>query len=100
MKNILELSKLCKEFLTEAADRLAISSGFIKRRRKLKGHSFVQALVMGNIADTGCSIEGMCQLLNEDSITISKQGLDYRFNESAVNFMKAVYEECLGFFRS
>jgi len=99
MKNITELSNKCKDFLTEAADRLAISSGFIKRQRKLKGYSFVQALVMGNIGNTDCSIEGMCQLLYEDSITISKQGLDYRFTESAVNFMRAVYEECLKFFR-
>ena len=47
-----------------------------------------------------CSIEGMCQLLHENSVMISKQGLDFRFTESAVSFMKAMYQECLRFFEN
>jgi hypothetical protein len=100
MERIFNISRDLKEFFNKTADRLAICSGFIKRQRKLQGRSFVQALVMGNIGNADCSIEGMCQLLHEDSITISKQGLDYRFTESAVIFMKMVYEECLDLFRS
>ena len=42
----------------------------------------------------------MCQLLYETSITISKQSLDFRFTESAVNFMRAMYQECLRLFES
>ena len=100
MDNITALSNKCKEFLTSTADKLAITTGFIKRKRKLTGSSFLQALVIGNISNTDCSIEGMCQLLHEDSVTISKQGLDFRFTEDAVTFMQAMYQECLGFFAS
>ena len=61
MKNIPKLSSRCKDFLIDTANRLAISTGFIKRKRKLTGCSFVQALVIGNLSNASCSIEGMCQ---------------------------------------
>lgn len=43
---------------------------------------------MGNIGVENCSIDEMCQLLNEDSVVMTKQGLDFRFTEEAVEFMK------------
>ena len=73
MRNIAKLSSKCKDFLTQTADRLAIRTGFIKRKHKITGCSFVQALVIGNISNSNCSIEGMCQLLLEASITISRR---------------------------
>lgn len=99
MDKIINLSKICKEFFTEKGNDLSIATGFIKRRRKLTGSAFVRALVLGNIADGNCSIEGMCQLLWEDSIDMTKQGLDFRFTESAVEFMKTMYGECIGLFK-
>ena len=51
MKNISKLSSKCKDFLIETADKLAVSTGFIRRRRKLTGQTFTQALIMGDISD-------------------------------------------------
>ncbi|WP_341786757.1 hypothetical protein [Rickettsia endosymbiont of Cantharis rufa] len=93
MKNITKLPNRVKEFLTETAIRVAISSGFIKGRRGLTGCSFAQALVLGNLSDADCNIERMCQLLHEESVIISKQGLDFRFSNSAVDFMRSMYEK-------
>ncbi|ONI56672.1 transposase, IS4 family domain protein [Wolbachia pipientis wUni] len=56
-------------------------------------------MVFGNIGVDDCSIETTCQLLNEDSIEITKQGLDFRFSEEAVEFMKKMYNEALCLFK-
>ena len=100
MDKITNLSKACKEFFIDKANDLSIVTGFIKRRRKITGSSFIRALVLGNMIDGHCSIEVMCQLLGEDSIDITKQGLDFRFTESAVEFMQAMYGESLSLFKN
>ena len=82
MDKIIDLSKICKEFFIKKANELSITTGFIKRRRKITGSAFgsafVRTLILGNMADGNCSIEGMCQLLWEDAVDITKQGLDFR----------------------
>lgn len=78
MNRIACLSKKLKEFFNEKADEISKEVGFVKRKRKLKGSSFIKAIVFGNIGVNNCSIETMCQLLNEDSIKMTKQGLVYR----------------------
>ncbi len=95
MKRIVCISKKLKEFFNEKADKISATTGFIKRKRKLKGSSFIKAIVLGNIGVDNCSIETVCQLLNEDSINITKQGLDFRFTKEAVEFMKRMYNESL-----
>ncbi len=57
-------------------------------------------MVLGNIGVDNCSVETMCQLLNEDSIDITKQGLDFRFTEEAVEFMKRMYNESVILFKN
>lgn len=99
MNKITCLSKKLKEFFNEKADKISIRTGFIKRKRKLRGSSFIKAMVLGNIGVDNCSIETMCQLLNEDSIEMTKQGLDFRFTEEAVEFMKRMYNESLMLFK-
>lgn len=99
MNKIANFAPICKEFFTVTADRISIATGFIKRKRKVTGSSFVKALVIGNMGNEYCSIESMCQFLIEDSIEITKQGLDLRFTENAVNLMKEVYQEALNIFK-
>ncbi len=62
MNKITCLSKKLKEFFNEKADKISITTRFIKRKRKL---SFIKAMVLGNIGVDNCSVETMCQLLNE-----------------------------------
>jgi hypothetical protein len=66
----------------------------------LKGCSFIKAIILGNLSNANCSIDGMCQLLNEDKIEITKQGLDFRFSEDAVAFMKRMFHKSLSLFRN
>lgn len=66
----------------------------------MSGSSFVKAIILGNIGVENCSIDEMCQLLNEDSVVMTKQGLDFRFTEKAVEFMKRMYNESLVLFKN
>jgi hypothetical protein len=42
----------------------------------------------------------MCQLLSEESVVMTKQGLDFRFTEEAVEFVKRIYNESLVLFKN
>lgn len=100
MDKIINLSIICKEFFIKRAEYLSVSTGFIKRKRKITGSSFVKTLILGNMMDGHCSIEAMYQLLGEDSIDITKQGVDFRFTESAVEFMQSMCQEFLVLFKN
>jgi hypothetical protein len=99
MENMLDLATTFKEFFNTKAEALSIATGFIKRKRKLKGSSFIKAMILGNMSHSNCSIEGICQLLNEDSIEMTKQGVDFRFTAQAVKFMEAMFAEALNLFK-
>ena len=95
MSKIMNLSKTLNEFFNKKANDISIATGFIKRNRKIKGSSFIKALVLGNMGNVTCSIDSMCQLLNEDSVEITRQGLHFRFTATAVKFMERMYLESL-----
>ena len=100
MGGIVNLAKLCQEFFGETANNLSITTGFIKRQRKITGSAFLKAIVFGNMSDSNCSLDGMRNFLSEETIDISAQGLDFRFTEVAVKFMQSMYEQCLKLFRN
>jgi Transposase DDE domain len=100
MDRINNLAEKFHAFFNNKADDLAISTRFIKRRRKLKGSSFVKAMVLGNMGNGLCSIESLCQLLNEEAIEISKQGVDFRFTTEAVVFMQSMFYEAIRIFKN
>ncbi len=79
MNKITCLSNYLNKFFNEMANEVSIETGFVKRKRKLSGSSFIKAIILGNIGVANCSIDTMCQLLNEESVIITKQGLDFRF---------------------
>lgn len=94
------LSYVLNNFFNKTAEEISNTTGFIQRKRKLKASSFIKAMVLGNLGDTNCSIDGFCQLLREDSIEITKQGLDFRFTDTAVLFMKEMFQESLNLFKN
>lgn len=100
MNKITCLSNNLNKFFNKRADEVSIETGFIKRKRKLSGSSFIKAIIFGNIGIENCSIDAMCQLLNEESVVITKQGLDFRFTKEAVEFMKRMYNESMVLFNN
>ena len=99
MHQITDVAKSINDFFNLKAEEISILTGFVKRKRKLTGTSFVKALVLGNMGDGNCSIDTMRQILDEGSIEITKQGLDFRFTEVAVKFMEKMFHESLELFK-
>ena len=77
--------------MTEAIS-ISITTCFIKRKRKITGSAFIKAMVFGNLENSNCSIDAMRQLLYTEHIDITKQGLDFRFTQEAVDFMESMYK--------
>lgn len=100
MEKIANLSNILNEFFNKKAEEVSIATGFIKRKRKLRGSAFIKAMVFGNLGNGNCSIDGFCQFLYEDSIEITKQGLDFRFTKSAETFMEQMFYESLNLFKN
>lgn len=100
MNKITCLSNNLNKFFNEMANEVSIETGFVKRKRKLSGSSFIKAIIWGNIGIENCSIDAMRQLLNEESVVMTKQGLDFRFTKEAVEFMKRMYNESMALFKN
>ena len=51
MCKVAKLSKIFKFFFTEKADDLSIITGFIQRKQKLTGSSFIKTLILTSVRD-------------------------------------------------
>lgn len=78
--------------LWEEADRAGIEEGFIKRRRRLSGGSFVQTVVMGYWSNPQATTSDMNQAAGAVGIQISRQGLEQRYSPEAAAVLKRVLE--------
>lgn len=82
VKNLVNL------FSVDKIDCLANEVGFIKRKRKLSAFAFVLLLVFEIRRSSIESLNKMTIGLEKEGIFMSKQGINYRFSDSAVAFMK------------
>lgn len=82
--------------LNDRADELGKESGFIVRQRKLTGSSFIKTLLFGWLQNTVPSVEALARAGFSHDLTITAQGLDKRFTETAADFAKRVLEEAMG----
>lgn len=94
-ETISNMSGVILDFFGKKAKKLSIESGFTKRTSKLRGGKFLSALVSSFINKPDASLEDICQLLSKRKVTITKQGLHDRFNESSVSFMELSFRESL-----
>jgi hypothetical protein len=84
------LQRLNSEVFNEGVlDKLAKTSGAIKRVRKITGSQLADLLMF----DAGESLNGMSmQLTLRHGLSISKQALHQKFNKDMVSFMKQIFE--------
>lgn len=92
MTTITELHEKMQTLLTETANGWARSSGFIQRQRQVTGAGFAQALVLGGLAQPEATRKQQQQAAVQAGMTISPQGLEQRFQPSAVVFMRGLLE--------
>lgn len=95
MKTVTQVCKAMQPLLIDKANELAIETGFMERERVLTGSSFITGLMFGWQANPEASLEGLSQSVGNAGTPITRQGLAYRFDESAVIFAKAMLEASL-----
>ena len=95
MTKINEVSTILQTLLTTTANELAKKTGFIKRQRKLTGAAFSQALILGGLSKPQATRTEQNQHLSQAGIKMSVQGLEQRFTESAVAFLRALLQAVL-----
>jgi len=96
MSIIPQIAEAMQTVLTTTADYAGRLTGFVKRKRKLTGSSFVQTLVFGWLGKPDGSIEELTQTAASLGIEISPQGLDKRFNYEASECIKQTLEAAVG----
>ena len=100
MNKINNISETLNKYFNQIAITQALETGFIQRVRKIKAPSFLKAMVLGNLEDAGSSVENICQILHQDDIEITKQGVEFRFTDKARSYMKTMFKEALAIFRN
>ena len=92
MDTVAQVAAAMQRVLTQVAERAGVESGMIRRRRKLSGASFIQALVFGWLADGRASLGSLNQAAAAVGVAISPQGLDRRFTPQAAECLRRVLE--------
>jgi Transposase DDE domain len=85
-----------RRVLTTVAEEAARQSGFVRRRRKLSGSTFVQALVFGWLANPDATAEERAQTAFVRGVRISAHGLDKRCDERAAECLRRVLAAAVG----
>lgn len=78
-------------FSKEALDKIAKDTGFVKRSSTVTGSNFLELLLTNSTQGSLLSLEDLaCNFQTNFGKQISKQGLDERFNENTVLYLKQV----------
>jgi Transposase DDE domain len=82
------VATLMQTLFLEEAPAVAQETGFQKRTSKLRPDQFVQAVVMGWLANPDSSLDELAQTAAQVDAPVSAQAIDQRFTARAVEFFK------------
>jgi hypothetical protein len=92
MTSVTGLAQTLQTLFTTTADQLAMSTGCIRRHRKLSGATLVQSLVLGWLQPPEASLHQLAQMAATLGGAITPQGIDHRFTKETATFLKQVRE--------
>ncbi|MBZ0292857.1 MAG: IS4 family transposase [Anaerolineae bacterium] len=95
MTTITELCPVIQSLLTETATRLAYETGFVRRKRQISGAGFAQSTVLGWLNCPDATRNQLHHAAIQTGMEVSRQGLDKRFTQEAVVFMRRLVEEAV-----
>ena len=95
MTTIPRIVEAMQTVLTTKADNAASETGFVQRKSKMGGASFAQTLVLGWLQKPEATLEELTQTSAAIGVTITPQGLEQRFSESAAQCLQKVLEEAV-----
>lgn len=82
------VKRIISLFNKNKIEEIARNTGFVSRQRKLTGFTFMLLMIFEIRKTNMESLNELSIKLESEGVLISKQGIDNRFNESAVEFMK------------
>lgn len=96
MNTIARVAKIMQTVLTTAANRVAREKGFVQRKRKLSGSSFLQTLVVSCLQNPATTYTDLSQSAAAVGVEISVQGLEQRFTKEAADFLQQMLAHTVG----
>lgn len=88
--------ELERHFSAEELDSLARETGFVRRSSKCTPQDFVSLCVFSTQSVATDSLMHLCNHLDvENQLSLSTEGLNQRFNPTAVAFLKALFSNLL-----
>jgi Transposase DDE domain len=90
MTTIPKLAVTLQDVLTTTAEAAAEATGFVRRRSKLTGATFVQTLVFGWLASPLGGVNELSRMAGALGVSISSQGLDQRFTPTTAACLQQV----------
>src|SRR5881227_2703552 len=93
---VAQLADTLQTLFTTDADQAARDAGFVRRRRKLSGAAFAQALVFTWLDDPGASLEDLASATGLRGGPLTPQALDERFTPRAADCLRRLLERAVG----
>ncbi len=83
-------------FSSTYLEKMARETGFIQREGKLKAKDFISLCTFLNDQSGEKSLNQLCSTLDSNrNVNLSSEGLNQRFNDSAVTFLKRIFTDTL-----
>lgn len=92
MDIISQVTQAMQTVLTTVSETAARARGFIKRKRKLTGATFVQTLVFGWLSNPAATLEELSQTAAVVGVEITPQALEQRFTPEAAEMLLDVLD--------
>jgi hypothetical protein len=96
MSSLPQVAAALEQVVTEVATEAAGPVGFVRRQRVLTGALFVQALVLGWLAQPEATLHQLTQALAVRGAAITPQGLAKRFGPEAAALLERVLAAAVG----
>jgi len=90
MTSIPQVAHAMIEVLTNTAQTIARTTGFVRRDSKRDGARFVQTMVFGYMTTPDAALEDLVQTAATLGVAITPQGLEQRGTEAAATWLQQV----------
>jgi len=91
-----QVATAMQRVLTTAANEAALSSGWLRRQRRLTGASFVQAWVFASMDQPAVTTEALARMSGTVGTSVSGPGIVQRCTPEAATLLQTVLEAALG----
>src|SRR5438552_2716028 len=92
LTSLTQLSRAMQGLLTQEADDIAARTGFVRRRRKVTGANFAQALVFTALADPEAPRSRLQVFAAATGLDASRQAIEKRLDARGAEFLRGLLQ--------